>query len=53
LNCHLRKEGKNNKINDRDKELYEQQIRIVDVQIDWLVYDLYELTEEVRVVKEK
>ena len=31
---------------DRDKELYERQIRIVDAQIDRLVYDLYELTEE-------
>jgi hypothetical protein len=31
---------------DRDKELYERQIRIVDAQIDRLVYDLYGLTEE-------
>jgi hypothetical protein len=31
---------------DRDKELYERQIRIVDKQIDRLVYDLYGLTEE-------
>jgi hypothetical protein len=31
---------------DIDKELYEQQIRIVDAQIDRLVYDLYGLTEE-------
>ena len=39
---------------DRDKELYERQIRIVDAQIDRLVYDLYGLTEEeVRVVEEK
>ncbi len=30
----------------RDKELHEQQIRIVDAQIDRLVYDLYGLTEE-------
>ena len=38
---------------DRDKELYERRIRIVDVQIDRLVYDLYGLTEEeVKVVKE-
>ena len=37
---------------ERDKELYERQIRIVDVQIDRLVYDLYGLTEEeVKVVK--
>ena len=28
----------------RDKELYERQIRVVDVQIDGLVYDLYGLT---------
>jgi len=32
---------------DRDKELYERQIRIVDAQIDRLVYDLYGMTEEV------
>jgi len=31
---------------DRDKELYERQIRIVDAQIDRLVYELYRLTEE-------
>jgi hypothetical protein len=31
---------------DRDKELYERQIKIVDVQIDRLVYDLYGLTED-------
>ncbi|KAF5432684.1 hypothetical protein C5S39_03125 [Candidatus Methanophagaceae archaeon] len=31
---------------ERDKELYERQIRIVDTQIDKLVYDLYGLTEE-------
>jgi len=37
---------------ERDKELYEQQIRIVDAQIDRRVYDLYGLTEEeVRVVE--
>jgi hypothetical protein len=36
----------------RDKELYERQIRIVDTQIDRLVYDLYGLTEEVKVVEE-
>ena len=37
---------------NRDKELYERQIRIVDAQIDRLVYDLYELTEEeVKVVE--
>jgi hypothetical protein len=30
----------------RDKELYERQIKIVDAQIDRLVYDLYGLTEE-------
>ena len=38
---------------EQDKELYERQIRIVDAQIDGLVYDLYGLTEEeVKVVKE-
>ncbi|KAF5431752.1 hypothetical protein C5S35_17880 [Candidatus Methanophagaceae archaeon] len=31
---------------ERDKELYERQIKRVDVQIDRLVYDLYGLTEE-------
>ena len=31
---------------ERDKELYERQIRIVDTQIDRQVYDLYGLTEE-------
>ena len=35
---------------DLDKELYERQIKIVDAQIDGLVYDLYGLTEEVKVV---
>ena len=30
---------------ERDKELYERQIRIVDAQIDRLVYDLYGLTD--------
>nr|QNO57803.1 hypothetical protein OHAEDELL_00031 [Methanosarcinales archaeon ANME-1 ERB7] len=35
-----------------DKELYERAIRIVDAQIDRLVYALYELTEEeVKVVE--
>ena len=39
---------------DRDKELYERQIKIVDAQIDRLVYDLYRLTEEeVKVVRQK
>ena len=37
---------------EQDKELYEQQIKIVDAQIDRMVYDLYELTEgEIRVVE--
>ena len=31
---------------ERDKELYERQIKIVDTQIDRQVYDLYGLTEE-------
>ena len=39
---------------DQDKELYERQIKIVDTQIDQMVYDLYGLTEEeVKVVEEK
>ena len=39
---------------ERDRELYERQIRIVDAQIDRLVYDLYGLTgEEVKVVEGK
>jgi len=37
---------------ERDKELYERQIKIIDAQIDGLVYDLYGLTEEeVKVVE--
>jgi hypothetical protein len=37
---------------ERDKVLYERQIKIVDAQIDRLVYDLYGLTEEeVKVAK--
>ena len=37
---------------ERDKELYERQIKINDAQIDRLVYDLYGLTgEEVKVVE--
>ena len=44
--------GKINEINNRDKELYERQIKVVDVQIDRLVYDLYGLTEgEIKVVE--
>ena len=31
---------------ERDKELYERQIKIVDAQIDRLVYELYGLSEE-------
>ena len=39
---------------ERDKEIYERQIKIVDGQIDRLVYDLYGLTEEeIKVVEEK
>ena len=38
---------------ERDNELYERPIKIVDAQIDKQVYDLYGLTEgEVRVVEE-
>ncbi len=37
---------------EQDKELYERQIKMVDTQIDKLIYDLYGLTEEeVKVVK--
>jgi hypothetical protein len=37
---------------ERDKELYERQIKIVDAQIDRLVYDLYGLTEvEIEIVE--
>ncbi|MCK4736128.1 MAG: hypothetical protein KAT65_26980 [Methanophagales archaeon] len=37
---------------DSDKELFERQIKVVDAQIDRLVYELYELTEEeVKVVE--
>ncbi len=38
---------------DRDKELYERQIKMVDAQIDRLVYDLYGLTEEEMMVVEE
>ncbi len=38
---------------EQDKELYERQIKIVDAQIDRLVYALYELTEEEVKVVEK
>ena len=38
---------------ERDKELYERQIKMVDVQIDRRVYDLYGLTEEEAKVVEK
>lgn len=31
---------------EKDKELYERQIRIVDAQIDEMVNELYGLTEE-------
>jgi hypothetical protein len=37
---------------EQDKELYERQIKMVDTQIDRLVYDLYGLTEgEIKVVE--
>ncbi len=37
---------------EQDKELYERQIKMVDAQIDRLVYELYGLTEEeVKVVE--
>jgi hypothetical protein len=38
---------------ERDKGLYERQIRIVDAQIDKLVYDLYGLTDEEIEIVEK
>jgi len=38
---------------DRDKELYERQIKIVDAPIDRLVYDLYKRTEEEIEIVEK
>jgi hypothetical protein len=38
---------------DRDKELYERPIKMVDTQIDRRVYDLYGLTEEEVRVMEK
>ena len=38
---------------ERDKELYERQIKIVDTQIDRLLYDLYGLTEEEIEIVEK
>jgi Cys-tRNA synthase (O-phospho-L-seryl-tRNA:Cys-tRNA synthase) len=38
---------------EQDKELYERQIKLVDAQIDGLVYDLYGLTdEEIEIVEE-
>ena len=38
---------------EQDEEIYTLQIKIVDTQIDRLVYDLYGLTEEkVKVVEE-
>ena len=38
---------------ERDKELYERQIKMVDAQIDRQVYDLYGLTEEEIEIVEK
>jgi hypothetical protein len=38
---------------EQDKELYERQMKIVDAQIDRLVYKLYDLTtEEIAIVEE-
>ena len=49
----LQKKYHNTKM-ERDKELYERQIKNVDAQIDRLVYVLYGLTEEeIRIVEEK
>jgi hypothetical protein len=36
---------------ERDKELYERKIKLVDTQIDRLVYDLYGLTDEIEIVE--
>ena len=37
---------------ERDKELYERQIKTVDAQIDRRVYEFYGLTEEeIRIVQ--
>jgi hypothetical protein len=37
---------------EQDKEIYERQIKIVDAQIDGLVYDLYGLTQkEIEIVE--
>ena len=38
---------------EQDKELYERQIKLVDTQIDGLVYDLYGLTDEEIEIVEK
>ncbi len=38
---------------EQDKELYDRQIKLVDAQIDRLVYDLYGLTEEEIEILEK
>ena len=39
---------------EQDKELYERQIKMVDAQIDRLVYGLYGLTEEeIEIVEKK
>ena len=38
---------------ERDKELYERQIKLVDTQIDRLVCDLYGLTDEEIEIVEK
>jgi len=39
---------------ERDKEIYERQIKIFERQIDGLVYDLYWLRkEEIKVVKDE
>ncbi len=38
---------------ERDKELYDRQIRVADAQIDKLVYELYGLTDEEIEIVEK
>jgi hypothetical protein len=36
---------------EQEKELYDRQIRIFDAQIDKMVYDLYGLMEEIKIIE--
>jgi len=48
----LQKKYHDARMEERDKDLYERQIEIVDAQIDRLVYDLYGLSdEEIKVIE--